>query len=121
MTNQQYQQNELKRFYAKKTAYYDNVKDFAEWLDNTDILQQIEWIENGTYGAGECFYLQRVLNGITPRCNAMARIGGAVLSIFYGKDFRYWNKLTKEVQAKMTAAVTAWMRQEHNFADTLED
>ena len=116
MTNKEHQSNELRRFYDQKTRYFDTVKDFEESLKGMDIEEQIEWIENGSYGAGPCLALQIALKSITPRCNANARIGNVVLKSFYGKDFRYWNKLSKKVQKKLNKAISKWIKKEHSFA-----
>jgi hypothetical protein len=115
-----YQQREMRAFLNQKNRYFDTVSEFAEALDDMDILEQIEWIENGSYGAGACFALQNTLKNITPRCNGNARIGLTVLHAFYGCPFRYWNKLPANVQDKMNDAVTKWREQEHSFAQELE-
>lgn len=117
----EYQEAELRRFINQKACYYDTVNDFDEWLQNTDIKEQIEWIANGSYGAGACFMLQSVWNRIKDnnRVNKNAQIGGVVLKCFYGREFRYWNKLSKKVQDKMNKAVTKWIKGKKEFAQTL--
>ncbi len=120
MDNKEYQRRELAGFLNQKNRYFDTVKEFSDHLEELYILEQIRWIENGSYGAGACFALQATLNHITPRCNATARVGQTVLHAFYGMPFRYWQKLSPEAQAKMTKAVEKWMKQKHNFAQALE-
>jgi hypothetical protein len=116
MTNQEYQTLELKRFNGQKSSYFDTVKDFDETLKGMDIDEQIEWIENGSYGAGACLALRVALKSITTRCNGQARIGSVALKAFYGADFRYWNKLSKIVQSRFNNAVRRWLDKEHSFA-----
>lgn len=119
-TNRQYQQRELRSFLSQKNRYFDTVKEFSENLEDMDILEQIEWIENGSYGAGACFALQNTLRLLTPRMNTRAHIGGTVLHAFYGAPFTGWKKLSPKAQEKVNSAVDAWMKQEHNFGQTLE-
>lgn len=120
-SEREYQQREMRDFLNQKNRYFDTVSEFAENLDQMDILEQIEWIENGSYGAGACFALQNTLRNITPRMNAKMHIGNTVLHAFYGCPFRYWNKLPANVQDKVNAAIETWMKQEHSFASTLID
>ena len=120
MNNKEYQKNELIRFLNQKDCYFDTINEFSDQLENMDIPEQIEWIENGSYGSGACFALQNTLNHITPRCNATVRIGKIVLHAFYGCPFRYWSKLSPKAQKKMTGAVEKWMKQKHTFAQELE-
>jgi hypothetical protein len=119
MDEKTYQQNELKRFYAQVNGYHENAKDFSEWIENSNILEQIEWIENGSYGAGSCLAMQQVLKRITPRMNATAHIGQIVLRCFHGAPFKNWKGLSKKAQDKMTKSVDKWMKRKHNFAMTL--
>ena len=121
MNEKEYQLKEMRSFLEQKNRYFDTVAEFAENLDGMDILEQIEWIENGSYGAGACFALQNTLKNITPRSNAKTRIGGTVLHAFYGCPFRYWNKLPANIQDKVNAAIETWIKQEHSFAQNLID
>ena len=116
MDEKTYQVNELRRFQQQKSAFFDTVKDFDEWIIASDVHTQIEWIENGTFGAGACLELQRIFQGLSNRTNKTARIGGVVLMAFYGAPFSKWNKLSKAAQAKMNKAVNKWIAQEHDFA-----
>ena len=118
MTEKEYQTNELKRFHAQRYGYFDNIKDFSATLEDADHnLEQIEWIENGSYGAGACLALQLALKGLTPRTNRLARIGSVVLQALYGAPFTKWNKLSLQAQESMNWAVYQWLAKEkHNFA-----
>ena len=116
MINQEYQKMELASFLSQKSSYFDTVAEFAESLDQMDLTEQIEWIENGSYGAGACFALQRELNGLTNRMNKTALIGHVVLRAFYGGPFRGWNKLPVETQNRLNKAVNTWLKQDHEFA-----
>ena len=116
-----YQKRELNRFLNQKHAFFDTVADFDDSLQNTDLYEQLQWIENGTYGAGACFSLQHTLNQLTPRCNKTARIGQVYLHALYGKPFSAWNKLSPKTQKRITRAVEKWLRRKRrNFAQTLE-
>ena len=115
-TEKEYQLREWRSFINQKYQYFDTVKEFDESLGNMDILEQIEWIESGSYGAGACLELQRVLSLLTKRNNSIAHIGNVVLHAFYGKPFRYWNKLSQQNKDRMNEAVKTWLKQEHSFA-----
>ena len=118
MHDKEYQDLELGNFLKQNCRYYDNVRDFSDYLENTDILEQIEWIENGTYGAGACFFLQHILNRITKRMNREAAIGQAVLRIFYGAPFGYWRKLAEKAKTDFSEAVRKWDAQEREWSMT---
>lgn len=118
--NKEYQKHELVNFVNQKHSYFDTVKEFSDNLEDMDILEQINWIENGSYGAGACFALQNTLNHISKRMNANSHIGSIVLHVFYGKHFRYWGKLSDKAKKAIDEAVIAWINQEHNFASILE-
>jgi threonine dehydrogenase-like Zn-dependent dehydrogenase len=120
MNKQEYQQIELRRFQSQNARYFDSVKEFDENLTDMDIDEQIKWIENGSYGAGACFELQRVNSTITKRMNANAHIGNVVLKALYGADFRHWNKLSKNNQDRLNTAIEKWLKSEHDFALKLE-
>ncbi len=125
MNNIEYQRLELKRWYTQmnsKTPYFDNLADFVtRWGESSkdDLLTQLKWIENGTYGAGACFGLQVVLSSITPRMNAVAHIGRFFLSALWGSDFTKWNKLPRKMQLTITSVVNAYMKQKPDFAQKL--
>ena len=120
-SNLAYQRRELISFNSQDSAYFDNLRDFNENLDNSDPLTDLEWIETGTYGAGACFALQVAERSITPRTNGNARIGAVLLQALYGKPFRYWQKLRPETQKRIDDAVTAWRSAEHDYAQKIED
>ena len=116
-----YQKRELNSFLNQKHAFFDTVADFEESLQNTDLDEQLQWIENGTYGAGACFALQHTLNHLSPRYNKVARIGQVYLHTLYGKPFSGWSKLSPKTQKMITRAVEKWLkRKRRNFARTLE-
>ncbi len=119
MNNEEYQKNEIARFNSEKHCYFDNINQFIESLKNGDQLTDLNWIENGSYGAGACLVLQRVVNSLNSQTNDRARIGNILFRCLYGRHFRGWNKLPEDIQTKLNVAVDAWLGQEHNFAITL--
>jgi hypothetical protein len=116
LSEKEYQRKELMMFINQTNCYFDSIAEFVESLENQDILEQLDWIENGSYGAGACFALQITYNGITKRCNANARIGGVLLKALYGNNFRAWKKLPKDLQDAINNAITTWLNQPKNFA-----
>lgn len=127
MYNQrEYQENELQRFINEQSAYYDKINDFIEFhkgITKADVYEQIDWIANGSYGAGACFMLQKVWNYIKDnnRCNKTAQIGNIVLKCFYGADFKNWNKLPADMQKAFNQGVDKWInKKKKEFAQTLE-
>lgn len=100
MSDKAYQQRELTTFLNSKQKFFNTVKDFSESLENMDIHGQIEWIENGTYGAGACYALQRALKSLNNRTNDQSRIGAVILHAFYGTHFRHWQKLSDQAKLK---------------------
>jgi hypothetical protein len=116
MNEKEYQTNELMNFLNSKSCYFDNLADFEQWLLNTDLLEQIEWIENGSYGCGSCLALQRTFKSLNNRTNKQARIGNVILHCFFGKRFDKWNKLSKSVQNILNDAIQQWLEQEKSFA-----
>lgn len=122
MNNAEYQKKELTDFANQKNRYFDTVADFVEhWGDSTaqELLEQLEWIENGSYGAGACFALQVVLNSLNKRTNNNARIGQVFLKCLYGTEFKQWNKLPATMQENLNKAVKQWLTQEKNFAQEI--
>src|SRR3972149_9189562 len=122
MNNAEYQKKELTNFANQKNRYFDTVADCVEhWGDSTteELLEQLEWVENGSYGAGACFALQATLKSLNKRTNNNARIGQVFLKCLYGADFRYWNKLPATMQFNINKAVETWLAQEKNFAQEL--
>jgi len=124
MTETEYQKNELDRHYremSRKEGYFDGVADFAETLDSADWMQeQLEWIENGSYGAGACFALQMVMRHMTGRHNKTAHVGRFLLSCLNGCEFNAWRKLDKATQERVNTAVNQWLAETHEFAATLK-
>jgi hypothetical protein len=122
MNNADYQKKELTDFINQTNRYFDTVANFIEqWEDSTaeELLTQLEWVENGIYGAGACFALQAVLKNLNKRTNNNARIGQVFLKCLYGAKFRYWAKLPVTMQENLNKAVETWLAQEKNFAQEL--
>jgi hypothetical protein len=115
-SNEQYQKNELERFINQESGYFDCLADFEEKLEGMDIFEQIEWMENGSYGAGVCLALQIAFAGLNKRTNDNARIGNVVLKALYGKTFKQWNKLSATSQKRLNKAVEKWLKQTHEWA-----
>lgn len=115
-----YQTDELSRFNSRNSnrenRFFDTVKEFEErWKGDIDSLyQQLEWIENGTYGAGTCLALQQQY--YHTRGNRVARIGQVFLAALWGTRFPHWYKLSPEFQAKLTEVVTKWIESKKEFA-----
>ena len=116
MNNQEYETSELKRFNSQSYSFFDNVKDFSDTLETMDIKEQIEWIENGSYGAGTCLALHKTFDGLTNRMNKNARVGQIVLHALYGMQFKQWGKLSDKAKKRFDRAITVWMKQKHKFA-----
>jgi hypothetical protein len=114
-SDKEYQTNELIRFLNSKSSFFDNLADFEEWIKNTNVLEQIEWIENGSYGCGACLALQNAYNHLSKHTNNNARIGNVVLQAFYGMQFTKWNKLSKDVQSILNNAIEQWFKQDKDF------
>ena len=117
MSNKEYQQRETRQCQReladKLRTWFDSVAEFSERLEDPDyVSEQIEWVVNGSYGAGFCFELQRRMAQLTPRMNAPAYIGRFFLSAMYGHDFTGWQRLTGKAQRQVTKAVKAWLKLE---------
>jgi|TARA_Y100000034_G_scaffold47212_1_gene58118 hypothetical protein len=125
MDNTTYQNRELDQHYRrmddKKASYFETLAAFDSNVDDYNYnLEQLEWIENGSYGVGPCLALQKVENSLNGRTNNVARIGQFFLSVMYGCRFQQWNKLSKVSQAAVTKAVKKWLSQKHEYAMKLE-
>ncbi len=123
-TDRDYQKRELRTFYSHQAKlenrYFNSTSEFNVQLQNSfPLITTLEWVENGSYGAGACFALQAVLNGLNNRTNNIARVGQFMLSVLYGANFNYWRRLTSDVQDEATKAVKQWLKQEHNFAQRI--
>ena len=119
MTKEKWKEYELKLFNSKNNAYFDNYKEFIEKLNNDEpefLTEQLEWIENGTYGAGACLALKNCFNGLNNRMNKTARIGNIFLKCLYGAAFKHWNKLTKDTKTKLNNVVDEWLKKNKEFA-----
>jgi hypothetical protein len=110
MYNQnEWEERELVAFRRQNNKYFDSVKDFNENLENSNIEEDLEWIANGTYGAGACLALKKTFEGLNNRMNKRARVGQVLLKALYGADFRYWSKLSPDVQEALNKAVDKWI------------
>jgi hypothetical protein len=128
MNNREYQLNEIERCNREladsKRGFFDTVAEFADHMASADkgwISEQIDWIANGSYGAGQCFELQRRIAACGPRSNVAACVGKFVLACLYGNEKRdLWNKLDSKTQAKFDGCVKAWLVGKKEFGQTLE-
>ncbi len=116
MNNKEYQTMELRRFQTQRNKFFDTEKDFIDDLTGRDILTDLEWIENGSYGAGACLELQRVFNYLTPRMNKNSHVGAVLFHALYGAQFRGWNKISGPVQAMINKAVSKWIKSKKDWA-----
>ena len=114
--NEEYQRRELLAFLRSEHGYHDTAKEFAASLESMNISEQIQWIENGSYGCGPCLALQKTLRDLTPRMNARAHVGQIILHAFHGKPFRCYSKLPASVRAKLDSAVDDFLTREKDFA-----
>jgi hypothetical protein len=117
MTEQEYQNYELRLFTAQQYTFFDTVEEFSKTLEDPEwLLQQMDWLENGSYGAGACLELQRVLRYLGARHNRTANLGQVLLHALYGAPFKNWAKLSDKAKAACNWAVEKWDKQEHDFA-----
>ena len=117
MNEQTYKTMELNKFNAQDSAFFDNIADFQKDLSYTWIKEQIEWIENGSYGAGACLALSKAIE--SKRGNPKARAGQVILKAFNGSKVD-WNKLNGKTQGLFNKAVNNWLNKSHDFALTME-
>lgn len=116
MDEKKWQAMELHLFNNKSNTFFDSVKEYEKDMSAKWMLQQLEWIENGSYGAGACFALQRAIE--SKRGNVIARVGQVFIRATYG-DRLNWHKLSKNIQNNMTAIVKQWLKNNKNFASDL--
>lgn len=124
-TETEWQRRELATFQREQSrpeGYFTGTRDFeAAQLDSADHLKtQLEWIENGSYGAGACLALQRLLARQTPRMNTSAHVGAFLLSCLYGRRFTGWRRLSPAAQSNVRAAVASWLAEPREWAATLD-
>ena len=126
-TNKEYKEREH-RDYLNGKGFFDSLVDFI--ADHSEVKAdlfeiQLEWIENGSYGAGACLELCRVWDWVStsPRANKQSAIGQVLLSCLYGKQWqtRDWRKLPPAMQADLNNAVDAWLSESRDFAITWND
>lgn len=123
ITKEQYRINEIRRFNAGTGPFFDTPKEFAESVMNHKpewFQTQLEWIENGTYGAGACFVLSLVWDYVNQdnRVNKVAHVGKVLLAALTGRPLdapSWWHKLPPETQAAMTEAVLSWLASDKVF------
>ena len=123
-TNKQWQAREMRRTIAVKTySYFDNARNFSEGIAGKSayLLEQLEWIASGNYGAGECFVLQAILRRCEgTRQNVAAQVGQWLLTCMYGKPIR-WCALSAKAQRSVSSAVRSWLRcKRKEFGQILE-
>lgn len=118
LSQSEYEARELRSFLNSKHSFFDSTKDFAERLESMDIPEQIEWIANGSYGAGACLALRKAFDYAheSKSCNGPAHVGAVILHAFYGRPFRSWKKLPPEIQAKVQSACEAFLASSPDFA-----
>ena len=122
MNDQEWKAAELKRFHAKSYGYYDTIAEFADTLlDEGWLYEQLTWIENGSYGAGECLALQRAFSwgSESKRRNLNAAVGNVFLSCLYGREFNHWGRLDAETHDRLNRVVARWIKKEKEWAVTL--
>lgn len=114
----EWENRERRDFLTRNAPYHDTPAELAHWLDNSDLDEQIEWIENGTYGAGAALALKDAVATVKahPRMNARANVGHVILRAFHGAPFTRWNKLPETTRTRFDAAVGAFLAREHDFA-----
>ena len=122
MNHTEYCDNEWRSFLNQK-CFFGNVAEFIEFHKDCDeewFLEQLEWIEGGSYGAGACLHLQTAWNQLqsSRRANKPARIGGMLLWSLNGAPFTGWRKLPDSMKDAINSAVTRWIESEKNFAVT---
>ena len=111
-----YQQRELDRWSGemndKSRQWFDSVAEFSKRLEESGYFaEQMQWICDGSYGAGACLRVQLITKGMeTFRGNKEAVFGGFFLSAMYGHNFGAWRKLTPKAQAIVSKAVRVWMK-----------
>lgn len=117
MNEKEYRNNEIAQFRAGNGPFYRDSREFAESMKDLSsmwFLTQLEWIENGSYGAGACFVLRDTWEYIqdNKRCNRVAQIGTVLLSALTGRATSarsWWTSLDQETQYRINHAVVAWL------------
>jgi hypothetical protein len=126
MTTKEYQDMEIRRFRAemadKGRLFVDSVKDVSEAVEDAEWTeQQLDWLANGSFGAGACFELQRRLALCGPRSNRAAVVGRMVLSCLYGHDRAdLWRKLSVKAKGNLGRVVKAWLAGQMEFGQIIE-
>ena len=120
MNNQEYKASELAHF-NRGESYFDSVRDFISHHESCNAAwfqTQLEWVENGSYGAGACFALRDTWERIkdNSRVNKPAHVGKVLLHALNGGEFSGWQKLPKPMQTAINSAVESWIESEKDFA-----
>jgi len=112
-SEREYQSYELRKFQAQNSPYDTKAgfsKDLAQggrnWID-----EQIEWIANGTYGAGPQIALIKTWRwaSASRRANKEAAVGQVILKAMHGAPVA-WRQLSPAAQKVFGAAVRAWVK-----------
>ena len=121
MNEKEYQQIELQRF-SNQQGFFDSPRDFSEDTpaDPDWLKTQLEWIENGSYGAGAMIALRKAYEWAeaSHRANKRAAVGNILIHALYGQPLK-WRKITPDLQDAMNQAVDQWREQERNWAAEL--
>lgn len=109
----EYQKRELHWFKSSRKSFFETATEFDEYLTSKGsewIMQQIDWVANGSYGVGACLALQMAYtyNPPSKTYNREACCGRVILRAFYGTDIR-WQQLSKETQALFSECVNSWL------------
>lgn len=105
------------RFLNSNAGFFNTAEEFIshhEKMTVNDWLTQLEWVANGTYGAGACFVLRDTWDRIKEnnRVDKPAHIGAVLLRAMTGKRFTWWRKLPAPMQEAITQACQAWVDSE---------
>jgi hypothetical protein len=123
-TEQEYKNRELDLFLKGSGPFHETAQDFIEAhesLDSSYYTQQLEWIENGSYGAGATLRLSTVWEYVneSKRYDKTAHIGQILLHALHGAPFKWWNKLPMGMQDALNEGVNRWIEsEEKDFAIT---
>lgn len=128
LTENEYQSRELRRFdleHCRADGYFANVREFSTRIEGSGsawVSEQIEWIENGSYGAGACMALQRAFawGSESKRRNLEAACGQVVIKCLAGRDYP-WKKITPAAREILSDCVRGWLAGEKSWAMTLID
>lgn len=126
LTENEYQSRELRRFdleHCRADGYFANVREFSTRIEGSGsawVSEQIEWIENGSYGAGACLVLQRAFTwgNVNKSRNIEAATGAVVIQCLAGRVYP-WQRISPEARAILSGCVRKWLASEKSWAMTL--